>query len=155
MMQSTATSEHIYSSEAATLERFIHVYQALRKDNLDTLDAIYSHDVVFEDPAHRIEGYDNLARYFDTMYTNVTDCRFEIHDHAVNGDIAFISWTMTLSHPKLEGGAERAVKGCTKLGLKEGRVVMHRDFFDLGEMLYEALPVLGSAVKMIKKRLGQ
>ncbi|KKD61611.1 transcriptional regulator [Grimontia sp. AD028] len=149
MMQTAATSQ------SDTLDRFISVYTSLRKDNLNSLDEIYSEDVVFEDPAHRIEGYDNLSRYFESMYTNVTDCRFDIHDHAVNGDVAFISWTMTLSHPKLEGGAERAVKGCTRLVLKEGRVVVHRDYFDLGEMLYEALPVLGSAVKMIKKRLGQ
>ncbi|EOD81196.1 putative transcriptional regulator [Grimontia indica] len=149
MMQTAATSQ------SDTLDRFISVYTSLRKDNLNSLDEIYSEDVVFEDPAHRIEGYGNLSRYFESMYTNVTDCRFDIHDHAVNGDVAFISWTMTLSHPKLEGGAERAVKGCTRLVLKEGRVVVHRDYFDLGEMLYEALPVLGSAVKMIKKRLGQ
>ncbi|NGN96483.1 nuclear transport factor 2 family protein [Grimontia sp. S25] len=149
MIQTAATSQ------SDTLDRFITVYTSLRKDNLNSLDEIYSQDVVFEDPAHRIEGYHNLSRYFESMYTNVTDCRFDIHDHAVNGDVAFISWTMTLSHPKLEGGAERAVKGCTRLVLKEGRVVVHRDYFDLGEMLYEALPVLGSAVKMIKKRLGQ
>ncbi|WP_407333791.1 nuclear transport factor 2 family protein [Enterovibrio sp. 27052020O] len=138
-----------------TLERFISIYTSLRKDNLHSLNTIYSPDVVFEDPAHRIEGYDNLARYFESMYTNVTDCRFEIHQHAVNGDAAFISWTMTLSHPKLSGGAERSVEGCSRLILKEGRVALHRDYFDLGEMLYEALPVLGAAVKMIKKRLGQ
>ncbi|USH05613.1 nuclear transport factor 2 family protein [Grimontia kaedaensis] len=149
MMQTAATSQN------DALDRFITVYTSLRKDNLNTLDDIYSQDVVFEDPAHRIEGYDNLSRYFEAMYTNVTDCRFNIHEHAVNGDVAFISWTMNLSHPKLDGGAERAVKGCTRLVLKEGRVVLHRDYFDLGEMLYEALPVLGSAVRMIKKRLGQ
>jgi ketosteroid isomerase-like protein len=149
MMQTATTSQN------DALDRFITVYTSLRKDNLNTLDEIYSEDVVFEDPAHRIEGYDNLSRYFESMYTNVTDCRFNIHEHAVNGDVAFISWTMTLSHPKLDGGAERAVNGCTRLVLKEGRVVLHRDYFDLGEMLYEALPVLGSAVRMIKKRLGQ
>ncbi|CZF84214.1 MULTISPECIES: nuclear transport factor 2 family protein [Grimontia] len=143
------------TSHSDALDRFITVYTSLRKDNLSTLEEIYSEDVVFEDPAHRIEGYDNLSRYFETMYANVTDCRFDIHDHAVNGEVAFISWTMTLSHPKLEGGAERAVNGCTRLVLKEGRVILHRDYFDLGEMLYEALPVLGIAVRIIKKRLGQ
>ncbi|MDF2184906.1 nuclear transport factor 2 family protein [Grimontia hollisae] len=142
-------------SQNDALERFISVYRSLHKDNLHSLDTVYSEDVVFEDPAHRIEGYGNLSRYFEAMYANVTDCRFDIHDHAVNGDVAFISWTMTLSHPKLDGGAQRAVQGCSRLVLKEGRVVMHRDYFDLGEMLYEALPVLGSAVRMIKKRLGQ
>ncbi|MGF1769985.1 nuclear transport factor 2 family protein [Enterovibrio makurazakiensis] len=149
MMQTGATPQH------DTLERFISIYTSLSKDNLSSLNAIYSEDVVFEDPAHRIEGYDNLSRYFEVMYSNVNDCRFDIHEQAINGDVAFISWTMSLSHPKLSGGAERVVNGCTRLVLKEGRVVIHRDYFDLGEMLYEALPVLGSAVKMIKKRLGQ
>ncbi|MBV7296583.1 nuclear transport factor 2 family protein [Enterovibrio paralichthyis] len=149
MMQTAAMPE------SETLEKFLDVYRSLRKDNLHSLDTIYAKNVVFEDPAHRIEGYDNLARYFETMYTNVTDCRFDIHDHVINGDVAFISWTMRLSHPKLAGGSERAVEGCTRLELKEGRVVKHRDYFDLGEMLYEALPVVGPAVRMIKKRLGK
>lgn len=141
--------------ESETLSRFIDVYRALSKDNLHSLDTIYSRDVVFEDPAHRIEGYDNLARYFNAMYANVTDCQFDIHEQVLSDDVAFISWTMHLSHPKLAGGAARRVEGCTRLVLKRGRVVRHRDFFDLGEMLYEALPVLGPAVRMIKKRLGQ
>ncbi|KXF83249.1 nuclear transport factor 2 family protein [Enterovibrio coralii] len=149
MMHSTINSER------DTLDKFISIYSSLRKDNLKTLDEIYSDDVVFEDPAHRIEGYGNLASYFESLYTNVNDCRFEVHDYAVNADVAFLSWTMTLSHPKLQGGESRSVNGCTRLTLREGRVVMHRDYFDLGEMLYEALPVLGSAVKLIKKRLGQ
>ncbi|MDD1779638.1 nuclear transport factor 2 family protein [Enterovibrio sp. ZSDZ35] len=142
-------------SDRDTLDKFISIYSSLRKDNLNSLDEIYSEDVVFEDPAHRIEGYENLASYFESLYMNVTDCRFEIHDYAVNESVAFLSWTMTLSHPKLQGGEARSVNGCTKLTLKDGRVVRHRDYFDLGEMLYEALPFLGSAVKLIKKRLGQ
>jgi hypothetical protein len=37
---------------------------------------------------------------------------------------------------------------------KAGKVRYHRDYFDLGAMLYEHLPLLGSLVKTIKRRLG-
>ena len=35
-----------------------------------------------------------------------------------------------------------------------GKVCQHRDYFDLGAMLYEQLPLLGPVVRTIKMRLG-
>jgi hypothetical protein len=33
-------------------------------------------------------------------------------------------------------------------------VCLHRDYFDLGAMLYEQLPLLGAVVRTLKGRLG-
>ncbi|HGP4674712.1 TPA: nuclear transport factor 2 family protein, partial [Vibrio cholerae O1] len=41
------------------------------------------------------------------------------------------------------------------LHFAEGKVTYHRDYFDMGEMLYEQLPVLGQVIRAIKRRLGQ
>ncbi|RXJ74595.1 transcriptional regulator [Veronia nyctiphanis] len=147
--------DSIAVSEKSPVEQFVTVYEALGKNNLAILDTIYSDDVVFEDPAHRIEGFENLSRYFDSLYENIIDCKFKVHNHAASGDIAFVNWTMTLAHPKLAGGKLRAIEGSTMLTFKNGKVTHHRDFFDLGAMLYEAVPVLGPTVKFLKKRLGQ
>jgi hypothetical protein len=38
------------------MEKFFDVYRHLSSDNLDTLAEIYSEEICFTDPAHRISG---------------------------------------------------------------------------------------------------
>ena len=144
-----------FTTEYPELQRFIACYSALDKANLATLDSLYAKEVVFEDPAHRIEGYANLQRYFAALYANLNQCQFEMKDAIMVENTAYLRWTMQLSHPKLAQGKLREIAGCTYLKFDQQRVVYHRDYFDLGAMLYEAVPVLGSIIQAIKKRLGQ
>ena len=40
--------------------------------------------------------------------------------------------------------------GISRLTIAEGRVLHHRDYFDAGELLYENLPLLGSAIRLVR-----
>ncbi|OBT15933.1 transcriptional regulator [Vibrio sp. UCD-FRSSP16_10] len=131
------------------------VYQRLNKNTLDSLKQIYHPDVVFEDAAHQLNGWQALSDYFEQLYRNVAACRFDIQSTHQAGEVGFIIWIMRLRHPKLKGGKEVAVRGISHIEFFEGKIIHHRDYFDMGEMLYEQLPVLGSLIKAIKKRLGQ
>ncbi|MGF1786403.1 nuclear transport factor 2 family protein [Photobacterium swingsii] len=148
-------TQGIIDSSDQVLENFITVYSQLGKDNLVDLEAIYHPDIVFEDPAHRIEGWDALHEYFAQLYSNITSCDFQIHHSLVDEKQAFVQWTMTFSHPDIEKGKSRTVEGCTRLELDGNKVVFHRDYFDLGEMIYEGVPLLGKVIRHIKTRLGQ
>lgn len=131
------------------------VYQQLNKSNLHLLSDVYHQEVIFEDAAHRLEGWNELESYFAALYTNVNRCDFDIQEQQQSGDSGFLTWQMTLEHPKLSKGAVIHVNGVSHLKFAQGRVIYHRDYFDLGEMLYENLPLLGSVIKTIKQRLGQ
>ncbi|NRB66796.1 MAG: nuclear transport factor 2 family protein [Vibrio sp.] len=131
------------------------IYQQLSKDNLHLLNGVYHQDVVFEDSAHRLQGWQALQSYFDSLYTNVRRCDFDIKEQQQSGDSGFLTWSMSLEHPKLQKGKTVVVNGVSHLKFKDGKVIYHRDYFDLGEMLYENLPLLGSVIKTIKQRLGQ
>ncbi|KJY83210.1 transcriptional regulator [Vibrio galatheae] len=131
------------------------VYQQLNKSNLHLLSGVYHQDVVFEDAAHRLEGWSELERYFETLYTNVTRCEFNIIEHQQVADGGFLTWQMVLEHPRLSKGEMISVNGVSHLKFSQGKVIYHRDYFDLGEMLYENLPLLGSVIKTIKQRLGK
>lgn len=131
------------------------IYQQLNKTNLYLLDDVYHQDVVFEDAAHRLEGWDELKRYFVNLYSNVQRCEFDIQDLQQQGSAGFITWTMALEHPKLHRGNTIYVNGVSHIKFAEGKVIYHRDYFDLGEMLYENLPLLGSVIRTIKQRLGE
>ncbi|GAA4898524.1 nuclear transport factor 2 family protein [Ferrimonas pelagia] len=137
------------------MTRFIEIYQQLDRDNLALLAQIYHPLIRFEDPAHRIEGLPALERYFAQLYAEILSCRFEIHQQMSDDDQAFVQWTMHFAHPRLAQGRMRTVAGITRLTFADGLIISHRDYFDLGEMLYEAVPLLGSAVRFVKARLGQ
>lgn len=140
------------------LEAFCAFFNKLDKTCTRNIDKVYTQDVTFIDPLHRIEGREALESYFRTLYENVTACRFTFHETLRQGDRAFVTWTMHLVHPRLDRGSEVHVPGCSHLrfaGDQSGRVAGHRDYFDAGAMLYERLPVLGGAVRWIKGRLAR
>ncbi|HDX8614889.1 TPA: nuclear transport factor 2 family protein [Aeromonas dhakensis] len=138
-----------------SLARFVALYQQLNRDELHRLPEVYANEVVFTDPAHRIEGLAALTDYFAALYQRLAYCRFVITSQLQQGRQAWLGWTMTFSHPRLRGGAPVMVEGATHLEFDEtGKVCLHRDYFDLGAMLYEQLPLLGSVVRTIKGRLG-
>ncbi len=138
------------------LEAFFAFFNKLDKSCTNKLYEFYTPDVVFQDPLHRIEGAEALERYFATLYSNVTACRFDFHERQRSGREAFATWTLHLAHPRLAGGREYTVEGCSRLTFADddsGRVARHRDYFDAGALLYERLPLLGGAIRLLKRRL--
>ena len=53
------------------------------------------------------------------------------------------------------GPYERASLIASYLKTRNGKIYYHRDYFDMGAMVYEQLPLLGRIVRKIKQRLGQ
>lgn len=135
------------------LERFLSTYQRLNRDNLELLDEIYSQDVCFSDPAHSLKGLESLRDYFAELYTNVEHISFDFAEPHTVGDPVCVQWVMRLRHPRLNRGAEVKVPGVSCLHFAaDGRVDEHRDYFDLGVLLYEQLPLLGVLVRAVKRR---
>jgi hypothetical protein len=138
-----------------SLERFLSTYQRLNRDNLDLLDTIYSDDVRFSDPAHSLTGLAALRDYFIELYANVVHIRFDFADPHVCADQVFVTWRMRLRHSRLNRGGEIEVPGISCLHFTDdGRVDEHRDYFDLGVLLYEQLPLLGCVVRAVKRRFS-
>ncbi|MGY6038198.1 nuclear transport factor 2 family protein [Aeromonas sp. AE23HZ002T15] len=137
------------------LAHFIVLYLQLDRQQLHRLPEIYAEQVVFMDPAHRIEGLAALTSYFASLYQRLDHCRFEIVSQQQQGNEAWLSWIMTFAHPRLAGGKPVRVEGATRLQFDPwGKVCLHRDYFDLGAMLYEQLPLLGPLIRAIRARLG-
>ncbi|MFG6178564.1 nuclear transport factor 2 family protein [Halomonas sp. THAF12] len=136
------------------LEAFCAFYNKLDKSCTKNLHKIYTQNVSFVDPLHRIDGLSALERDFAGLYENVTTCRFVFHEQQRLGNVAFVTWTMHLAHRRLARGKEITVEGASRLVFAadgSGRVCHHRDYFDAGELLYERLPLLGSLVRWTKR----
>lgn len=138
---------------ADVLTRLCDFYRHLDMSLLPQLSRIYHPHVVFIDPVSHYDGVDALERYFAQLLKKVNYCRFDIQPALVQGDEASLFWRMEYSHPSLRKGHAMSLNGASHLRLAENRIIYQRDYYDLGAMIYEHVPMLGGAVRAIKARL--
>lgn len=134
------------------VERFKAFYRDVKNPQLDKIHTIYTDDIRFKDPIHQISGIDDVHAYLTSMCENVQSGRFEYLDQLVGENSAYIKWNMYFRHPKL-GDETIVVRGITQIQFNE-QIFYHEDSYDLGEMLYERIPVVGFLVRKIKQRLA-
>ncbi len=136
------------------LEKFIDIYQKLEAGNLHLLKELYGQSVVFIDPIHQLNGIDELQQYFEKLYSNIQSCTFKIDEVFFQEPYAAVYWTMQYIHPKLNGGNLVTVHGHSKLKGHTDKVIYHRDYLDLGSMIYEQIPLLKNIIRWLKFRLN-
>lgn len=140
-------------SERISVERIRAIFNEMNRDTTHLVDELYEPGIRFVDPFHRIDGRDALRAYYARMYANVQSIRFDFSGETVGGGEAVLYWTMTYRHPRLEGGRQIALEGCSRVVYGDtGRIVLHRDYFDAGALLYEHIPLLGRAIRFIRER---
>ena len=132
--------------------RFKDYFKVLHDSDLSQLGSIYDERIVFKDPVHEIRGLVELEDYFTSMCADLSDCRFEYLDELVNDDAAYIKWMMHFKHPRL-GNRLISVRGVSHLKIGE-KIEYHEDFYDMGAMLYEQLPLLGNVTRWLRLRLA-
>lgn len=134
------------------VERFKEVYNQLDASNLHRLDEIYAEDVRFRDPVHAIEGREALREYLARLYDGVEDCHFDYGEVLSDDRRAMIAWTMRFRHRRFNKGRTIEVVGVSSIEFDD-KVTRHHDYFDMGQMIYERVPVLGALIRRIKSRL--
>ncbi|MBV4551825.1 nuclear transport factor 2 family protein [Pseudomonas sp. SWRI102] len=139
---------------SAFLKGFARSFAELDANRLAELDRLYSDDVVFQDPLHRVVGLPALHNYFAQLYANASDVHYDFHGYdEVGSGEGYLRWTLRFRHPRLAGGAPIEVQGCSYLRWND-RIYLHRDFFDAGALLYEHLPLFGPVIRWLKRRLA-
>ena len=129
-------------------------FNGLNKDTMYLIDEFYAPEIVFEDPLHRIEGRAKLTDYYKGLYRSVRSIHFDIFDEVVQGDKHVIFWKMRLEAPGLNGGKPYMTSGSSLIHFNaQDMVAFHRDYFDMGEFIYEQIPVLKNLIKAIRTRL--
>lgn len=117
------------------------------------LAEVYDQGLVFRDPVHQLAGLPALCNYLNSTSKDLNSCRFEFLDITSGADSSWMRWNMHYSHPKLKRGATLLLEGTSLLQHRE-KITFQQDYYDMGAMLYEHLPLLGGAIGLIKKRMA-
>lgn len=136
----------------ALLDQFKDQFKNLKQADLSQLGEIYADDILFKDPVHELRGLVTLEDYFTTLCADLIDCRFEYLDQLEHDNSAYLKWLMHFNHPRI-GSKTIDVRGVSHLCWSD-KIDFHEDFYDMGAMLYEQLPVLGSVTRWLRMRLA-
>jgi len=137
------------------IDKFCAYYADLASMKVDELSSIYSDCVVFIDPVAKHKGISSVEHYFESLLHNAEHCTFEIHEKLASSDNSYtVTWTMSFKSSKLNGGEVILVDGVSVIKIADEKIIYHRDYYDLGQMIYENIPVLGRLLSYIKRRIG-
>ncbi len=141
-------------SHDARAVRVIERFEALRREDLARLGELYADDVRFKDPFNEVQGVAAVRRVFEHMFDTLAAPRFVVNEAIVEGDQCFLVWDF-LFHFKRDARTLQTVRGGSHLRFApDGRIALHRDYWDAAEELYEKLPVLGALMRWLKRRVN-
>jgi limonene-1,2-epoxide hydrolase len=138
-------------SATTPLERVVHFYETLTADSVPQVRTVYAADASFKDPFNEVRGHDAIVRIFEHMFVQVAEPRFVVSERMQQGAHAFLTWEFRFRMRHLRRG-EVLVHGASHLVFDaDGRVALHRDYWDAAEELYEKLPLLGGLMRLLKR----
>ncbi len=132
-------------------DRYRRYLEDLSSATLSDLETYVTADVRFKDPFNDVRGVDAMRRVFQHMFENVQDVKFCAQEMASEGPICFMSWRF---EGKLRGNLW-AFDGASIIRFAgDGRVTEHIDHWDAGGDFYERLPIIGSLLAFLRRRLA-
>lgn len=138
-------------SDDPRVGRIVALFEALGRDDLARLGAAYTDDAWFKDPFNEVRGRAAIVRIFEHMFDTLDSPRFVIHEAVVQGSQCLLTWDFAFRR----GRGEIVVRGASHLRLApDGRIEMHRDYWDAAEELYEKLPLLGGLMRWLRHRIA-
>jgi hypothetical protein len=79
--------------------------------------------------------------------------RFVVTGQVLQGNQAFLTWDFHFAFRSFQPQTQRLIAGTTHLVFDgDGKVAIHRDYWDVAEELYEKLPLLGGLMRWLKRR---
>lgn len=133
------------------IDQFLKSINSLNHENAkDVLQKTYTEDVKFVDPVKTIDGLDELTKYFEDLYKRVDKCQFILSNCLPNSHHYSLEWVMSLQHQKISKNEEIHLDGASFIKFNGEKVCYHRDYYDLGALVYEHLPILGSVIKKVR-----
>ena len=135
----------------ARLAGALQALAADRPESIEALRDLYDPEVEFRDPVQALRGVDAFLGMNRRLLGRVRAIRFDVTSAAGGPDEAFLAWKMTAT-AKL--GPSVGVEGVTHARARGGRVVYHRDYWDLGEFFASGLPGGAAALRWLLKPIA-
>ena len=130
-------------------------FESVSPETLVRIGDLYGADARFKDPFNDVKGVPAIEHVFRHMFTQVQAPRFVVGERIVQGDSAMLVWRFEFGVRVGKTLRPQVVNGVTHFKFDaQGKVSLHRDYWDTGEELYMKLPVLGWLLRVLRRRLA-
>ena len=138
----------------AALENVKRFWETLTPQSVEALERVYTGDAYFRDPFNEVRGAAALKRIFGHMFETLDGPRFTIVECVREGDRAFLVWDFDFRVKSWKPAVTRRIHGASRLVFAaDGRVCHHRDYWDSAD-LYSQLPVIGTVIRWLGRKLA-
>jgi steroid Delta-isomerase len=143
-------------SADARVVRVVTFFEQLNPADLARIGEFYAPEARFKDPFNDVAGVIAIRQVFEHMYRTLDQPRFVVRDIVADGDQCFLSWDFTFRFKRFSTDTSQVVHGGSHLRFAaDGRIVLHRDYWDAAEELYEKIPGLGALMRWLKQRASR
>jgi steroid Delta-isomerase len=141
--------------KSASLHHFIQYWQTLTPETVASIDLVYSIDASFQDPFNSVNGIPAIRHIFNDMFERCHAPRFVITETIMEDNRALLVWDFTFRLKSFKPDLTRKIHGTSLIRFAaDGKVQSHRDYWDAAGELYEQLPIIGSVMRWLKKRMA-
>jgi steroid delta-isomerase len=139
----------------AELERLVRFFEQLAPADLDRIAELYAPGARFKDPFNEVQGVAAITQIFRHMFDSLHEPRFVVTQRMLQGREAFLCWDFVFRFKSFRSQQLQTIRGATMLRFDEqGRVELHRDYWDAAEELYEKLPLVGGLMRWLRTRVN-
>jgi hypothetical protein len=141
--------------DRATIENFILAMSDLKHpDAKARLERAYAEELYFNDTVHTFRTRADVVAYMLKTADNVESIIVDIDDVATKGNDYYLRWVMTMRFKVSGDMVDSKSIGMTHIRTDEtGRVVIHQDYWDGIEGLYQHIPVVGYFIGKVQNRM--
>ena len=133
------------------LARMVQWFEALTPATLEDIAQVYASDAHFQDPFNDVTGVAAIQAIYRHMFENLGNPRFEVTQTIEQGQEVFVAWRFRFDWR----GQAFDIPGGTHMRFNaQGLIADHVDYWDVACGLYERLPLLGSLLRALRRRMS-
>lgn len=131
------------------LDALLHWYATLDRASLARIAEFYGEGAEFKDPFNEVRGLPAIRAVFEHMFDSTDNPRFVILARMAQEDAGFATWRFEFALK----GKRYTVLGASHIRFDaQGKVSVHRDYWDPAEELWQKLPLIGRPVRWLRGR---
>ena len=139
-------------SDDPAVARLVALFETMTRADVTRLGAYYAEDASFKDPFHEVRGLAAIERVYAHMFDALDAPRFVVRETVAEGRHCVLVWDFLFAFRRHVRGPQ-CVRGASHLVLgADGRIAVHRDYWDAAEELYAKLPLLGALMRALRRR---
>ena len=130
-------------------------FASLTPETVADLHGLAIADMRFRDPFNDVRGVEKVIRLLLMSFEDTEGMRFEFIDRAVSGQVCYYRWRCLFTPKRMPKSGIWTFDGMSEVAFDaEGRVLSHIDHWDASTQFYARLPVVGSLIRLVRRRLA-